>query len=244
MWNLVALALSPVVVLITYVYFNDRHEREPILLLIWAFVLGVFSVLPTLLFSFGWSALGFELDNQRLSSTFTYAFLVVACSEEVAKFIMLRLFLYRKRAFDEPYDGIMYTMMIGMGFAAVENLLYVFGQPTYVDSLTVGGWRAITAVPAHATFAILMGYYAGKAKFAKSGKTGWLFAGLLAAVVFHGAYDFFLMQKVVPGMVLGAFASLLVAVVLSVRAIRYHQRVSTHRVVDPPVMGEEDQPRW
>lgn len=242
MWNLLALALTPVVVLITYVYFHDRHEREPVLLLFWAFVLGILSVIPTLIISFGWGALGFELDGSSIPSTFTYAFMVVALTEEFAKFLMLRLFLYRKRAFDEPYDGIMYTMMIGMGFAAVENLLYVFGQPTYAESITVGGWRAITAVPAHATFAILMGYYAGKAKFSRRGKTGWLLAGIIAAVVFHGAYDFFLMQQVVPGLVLGAFASLFVAILLSVKAIRYHQRVSPHRIVDTPAMGEEHPP--
>lgn len=207
-----------------------------------AFGLGMVSVIPTLLFSYGWQALEFSLDSQSISSTFIYAFLVVALSEELAKFIMLRGFLYSRKAFDEPYDGIMYTMMVGMGFAAVENLLYVFGQSTYTESLTVGGWRAITAVPAHATFAILMGYYAGKAKFAFSGKAAWLLTGLLAAIVFHGAYDFFLMQQVVPGMVLGAIASLVAGLLLSVKAIRYHQRISPHQVEAPPLIADEEMP--
>lgn len=239
MWNLVAVALTPVVVLITYVYFNDRHEREPIWLLFVAFILGVVSVIPTLLFSTAWEMLGFTLDSQQLRSTFIYAFFVVAFSEELAKFIMMRSVLYRRRAFDEPYDGIMYTMMVGMGFAAIENVLYVFGQDTYAESLTVGGWRALTAVPAHATFAILMGYFAGKAKFAQQRKVLYLGTGLATAVLFHGAYDFFLMQQVVPGLVLGAFASLGIGIWLSAKAMRYHQRISPHSIVDPPAMGEQ-----
>ncbi len=227
MWSLLALSLVPVVVYTTYVYFNDRYDKEPLRMLIAAFLLGVLSVIPALIFS-GFLSGIFPDNHATLTGSFLYAFITVALSEEMAKFLMMRLFLYRRKAFDEPYDGIMYTMMVGMGFAALENLLYVFGQPSFAESVYVGGWRAVTAIPAHATFAILMGYYAGKAKFAEGGGGLWLLIGVLAATLFHGAYDFFLMQQVIPGIVLGAFASLIVGAVLSVRAMRYHQRNSPH----------------
>lgn len=222
--NLVAMALAPVVVLITYVYFNDYNNKEPRKLLLVCFLLGIISVVPAIAMSTLFEYLGLHLDPSSLRRTFLFAFITVAFSEELAKFIFLRRYAYRKKAFDEPYDGIMYAMMIGMGFAGIENFLYVASQGDLAASMQVAGLRALTAVPAHATFAILMGYYAGKAKFASKNKTGLLLFGLLAATVFHGAYDFFLMQDVVPGIVIGAFVSLAVAIWLSVKAIRIHQR--------------------
>lgn len=222
--NLVAMALAPVVVLVTYVYFNDYNNKEPRKLLLISFLLGVLSAVPAIAMSTMFEALGLRLEPSSLWRTFLFAFITVAFSEELAKFFFLRVYAYRKKAFDEPYDGIMYAMMIGMGFAAIENFLYVASQGSMMASMQVAGLRALTAVPAHATFAILMGYYAGKAKFARRNRTGWLLFGLLAATVFHGAYDFFLMQDVVPGIVLGAFASLAVAIWLSLKAIRIHQR--------------------
>ena len=191
MWNLLAIALIPVVILISYIYFLDKHEREPLAMLVWAFVLGIFSVVPALLFSAAWQIIGYaEVPNAPMNTLF-YAFVVVALSEESAKYLMMRGFLYKRKAFNEPYDGIMYMVMIGMGFAAIENLLYVFGQPSYGESLAVGGWRAITSIPAHGVFAVMMGFFAGKAKYTRSGASILLLSGLAMAVFFHGTYDFF-----------------------------------------------------
>ena len=230
MLNLIALALAPVVVLITFVYFNDRYDREPIGMLVLSFFLGCVSVIPAVLFSGGIERyLGWSLITDDWLALFLFAFGVVAFGEEMAKFLMLRFFIYRRKSFDEPFDGIMYTMMIGMGFAAVENLLYVLTQDTYAGSLNVAGWRAFTAVPAHATFAILMGYFVGKAKFAGRNRIALMALGILLAVGFHGSYDLFLFQTFSPGLALGALASLIAGVYYSVKAIRLHQRRSPFR---------------
>ena len=112
---------------------------------------------------------------------------MVALTEELGKFIILRFYAYPKKSFDEPLDGIVYGVMIGMGFATLENILYVqkFGIQT-------GFLRMFLSVPAHAGFGVLMGYHAGKAKFDKLNKNRLLLLGLLWAVLFHGIYDFFL----------------------------------------------------
>ena len=152
----------------------------------------------------------------------------VSFSEEISKYYFLRRFAFRYKEFDEPYDGIMYMLMIGMGFASVENLMYVLGQETFQDGLQVAKMRAWTAVPAHATFAVLMGYFAGLAKFNRANRARLLITGLLLAIAFHGAYDFFLMQQSYPPLVGGALLSLVAAAGLSWRAIRRHQRRSPH----------------
>ena len=73
---------------------------------------------------------------------------------------MLLWYAYRKKEFDEPFDGIVYAVMVGMGFATVENISYVSQY-----GLMTGIMRLFMAVPAHASFAIIMGYFMGKARF-------------------------------------------------------------------------------
>ena len=126
------------------------------------------------------------LDQNHLLDVFIKAFFVVGLVEEFSKYVVVRYIAQRNKEFDEPFDGIVYAVMVSMGFATLENILYVYSY-----GYETGVLRAFTAVPAHATFAVLMGYFMGKAKF--SNRT-YVFnlTGLLAATLFHGAYDFFL----------------------------------------------------
>lgn len=222
--HLIGLAMAPAAIIITYVWFRDRHDKEPLSLLAFSFLLGTLSVIPAVLFSLGMSQAGLAVGPE-LSQVLVFAFVTVALSEELSKFIFLRFGPYRSRHFNEPYDGIIYAMMIGMGFASAENVMYVFGQETFEQSVQVARVRALTAVPAHATFAALMGYFAGLARFSRQGSTVFLLTGLLLATLFHGSYDFFLMQQSNPELTVGAIVSLMVGVGLSLRAIRLHQRV-------------------
>jgi RsiW-degrading membrane proteinase PrsW (M82 family) len=107
-----------------------------------------------------------------------------------------------------------------MGFAAVENIMYVSQ-----GGLEVALLRAFTAIPAHATFGVLMGYFMGKAKFSNN-KMKWNLIGLSSAILFHGAYDFFLFINFIPGISIGAFVSLIIGIVLSKKAIKAHQEGS------------------
>ena len=114
--------------------------------------------------------------------------------------------------------------MVSMGFAAFENILYVSQ-----DGLEVALLRAFTAIPAHATFGIIMGYFMGKAKFSNN-KIKWNLIGLCSAILLHGTYDFFLFINFIPGISIGAFIALIIAIILSKRAIKAHQEVSFFKV--------------
>jgi RsiW-degrading membrane proteinase PrsW (M82 family) len=212
---LFALAIAPVIAIIWYLTFLDTLNKEPFKMLVLTFIFGLLSVVPAVLLEmFGGNLLG---EVNTVSKAFLQAFVVVAFSEELAKYFFLRAFVFKRKEFDEPYDGIIYAIMISMGFAALENVMYVMQ-----GGFNVGVLRMFTAVPAHATFAILMGYWVGRAKMENKPYLNWL--GLLSAVAFHGLYDFFLLTEMFDGQIVGALLSLIIAIVLSRSAIKIHRR--------------------
>ena len=137
---------------------------------------------------------------------------------------MARYFLFPRRAFNEPFDGITYCVMISMGFATIENVMYVMD-----GGVTTALLRMVTAVPAHATFGIIMGYYLGLKKFDSENR----YYGLKAlgfAALLHGAYDFFLFINYYPGMAIGALLSLRYGIIFSRKAIKLHQQASPFNI--------------
>ena len=200
-YTLIIVALAPALAFCGYVIHKDRFEKEPMWLMVLAFCFGIFSVFPAGVSSVMGSQL-FDVSGSFIN-TGLYAFLVVALSEEFAKFFFLRYILFKREEFNEPLDGIVYAVMIGMGFAAFENLLYVSD-----GGISVALLRMVTAIPAHAIFAVVMGYHVGLAKFDLTHKTELLRKGLIYPILLHGAYDFFLLQKSIPLLSLLAFGGL------------------------------------
>jgi RsiW-degrading membrane proteinase PrsW (M82 family) len=216
--NLLLLAIAPIFAVLLYIYVQDKHEKEPRGLLISSFLLGaVVSILIVFVLYFFTGRLIPVTDKFSVWQQFIQAFVVVALSEEFSKYVIVKYFAQPKKAFNEPYDGIIYAVMVSMGFACTENLMYVI-DGGYQTALV----RAFTAVPAHATFGVLMGYYMGKAKFSNN-RLVLNLAGLLLATIFHGAYDFFLFINFIPGISIGAFISLIIGILLSRKAIKKHQ---------------------
>ena len=111
-------------------------------------------------------------------------------SEEGFKFLAFILLIWKSRDFNEKFDGIVYAVFISLGFAGIENLLYVVQ-----GGATVGLSRALTAVPAHALFGITMGYYFGLARFYPVQRKFMISLAILVPFMFHGFYDFCLMSK-------------------------------------------------
>jgi len=219
--DLLISALAPVFVIIIYIYIKDKYEKESKRILAYTFALGavVSIVITTILYLF------FELflpipDDFSVWQQFIKAFFVVALIEEFSKYVIVRYYSQPRKGFNEPFDGIIYAVMVSMGFAAVENIMYVSQ-----GGLEVALLRAFTAIPAHATFGVLMGYFMGKAKFSNN-KIKWNLIGLSSAILFHGAYDFFLFINFIPGIFIGAFVSLIIGIVLSKKAIKAHQEAS------------------
>ncbi len=211
-----ALALAPVIAIILYVYMRDEYDKEPLQILLMAFIMGVFSTIPALIIGYYGEQLGFG-HSVNIFKTFIHAFIVVALAEEIGKFFFLKVFLFPNKAFDEPYDGIIYGVMIGMGFAAFENIIYVMQGGVEIAIL-----RMFTAVPAHAAFGAIMGYFVGLAKFDYANRNRLALMGLFWAVVIHGSYDFFIMQNRFEMLGLLTFVVLIVSLVMSQKAIKIH----------------------
>ena len=123
------------------------------------------------------------------------AFLSAALVEEVLKYFMVKCFVFQKPYFDEVFDGIVYAVTASLGFATLENIMYVMLDE---NPYSVGILRALTAVPSHAFDGALLGYFLGLAKFSTSPieQKRFIKKGLTYAILFHGFYDFFLFSGV------------------------------------------------
>lgn len=182
-------AILPGLLICVLIYFLDKHEKEGAIPLLITFCLGMLSALPALGIQMLASKMGLD-STANIGFLLFYVFIVVAFSEELVKLVMLFGYPYSRPFFNEPMDGIVYTIMIGMGFAVVENIIYAnnFGMETVMV-------RSFTAVPAHAIFAVFMGYFVGLSKFHPSSKWKLTGFGFLLAVGIHGLYDFFILQQ-------------------------------------------------
>lgn len=220
---LVGLALAPGIYLSIVIYGKDRYDPEPKKILLVAFLLGCFSIIPAIIIELMLKAplsfAGLGIINDALS-----AFIGVALIEELCKFFVLRFHAYRKAEFNEPFDGIVYAVFVGLGFATAENILYVLQE-----GFGTGVMRMFTAVPAHYAFAVIMGYYVGKAKFEPANRASHFLRAVFYATFIHGAYDFFIFQKYYPGLVIFTIGVLIMALRISRRSIEELQADSVFR---------------
>ena len=180
-------AIIPAWLLMRYFINSDRFP-EPEAIIRKTFLYGVAIVIPVLLFALPISV--FENSPVIKSSAFNAAvfsaFVTAAIPEEFFKFIVLKYYCAKQKEFDEPMDGIVYGVVASLGFATLENILYVIN-----GGLGVAIMRAFTAVPAHAAFGAIMGYYFSKTHF-QSKKVSFLSMALIFPTILHGLYDFFL----------------------------------------------------
>lgn len=186
---LIIAALAPVAVLLWQILRRDAANPEPPRMLAKAFLYGMISTAVTFVLLPFTEALGdlIVLNDTALSVAFKQAFFSAALPEEGAKLLMLWLLLRNNPYFDERFDGIVYAVCVGMGFAAVENVLYLFSN--YDSWLSVGIVRALFAVPGHFFDAVIMGYYYSHYHFGTRRNSATKALILAAPVVAHGIYD-------------------------------------------------------
>lgn len=190
--DLYAIAITPSIALALIIYFTDRYDKEPLHLLVRLFAIGAFSILPVLfiekiLDNFNiWTGNGFAIYT---------SFIVAGFTEEWMKRWVVLKFAYSHKAFNEKLDGIVYAVMVSLGFATVENVLYVVFRFAHMP--TIGFQRAIFSVPAHMLFAITMGYYISLAKYAANDrlKKYYMRLSLFIPILLHGIYNYILMSK-------------------------------------------------
>lgn len=186
--SLLFISIAPIVIVALYVYIRDKYEKEPVGALIKALLSGILIVFPVVFIE------GFMIDlpgqSEGLSAALFNGFIVASLTEEGFKLAAFMIFFWQSRNFNERFDGIVYAVFISLGFAAIENLIYV-----YKGGYSVGILRALTAVPAHALFGTVMGYHLGNARF-YPGKRGYhLVLAFLMPFIWHGLYDFLLMSE-------------------------------------------------
>ena len=182
----IAAAVLPAILLWLYIWKKDT-QKEPTAWLVKAVLWGVAICIPVALVEGGIEALLFGMDGKTSSllGTTTLAFVVAALPEETFKLFALWMVLRKNPYFDEHFDGIVYAICVGLGFAALENIMYVFSEEDWVSTAIV---RALLAVPGHYAFAILMGYYYSVYHFVDhSPKVA--ACVLLVPILAHGAYD-------------------------------------------------------
>ena len=182
-------SLAPVFIILFYIYFRDKYDKEPLGLLIKALVGGVVIVLPVILVE-RWLVFASPFEG-KVGNAAWHAFVVAGTTEEVFKFLALYLLVWRSPSFNEKFDGIVYAVFVSLGFAAVENVMYVMD-----GGLQTAVLRALTAVPAHAIFGVSMGYYLGVAHMYEELRRPYLFRALAIPILLHGIYDFILMVEV------------------------------------------------
>lgn len=217
---LLGLALAPVVFIASYIYLKDKYDREPLKHLFVSFILGALSTFPAAIIEFSLGSY-FPENRMHIPTTIIHAFLIVALTEEFVKWFVLKFYAYRQKEFNEPFDGIVYGVIVSLGFAALENIIYVYQGGFHVALL-----RMFTAVPAHASFGVMMGYYFGLAWMHKDKAWQYKLRGLIIATVLHGIYDFFLFQENYPAFMFFSFLGLIISIRLSRKAIIKHQLAS------------------
>lgn len=185
--NLIILAAAPVFIIAIFVYVRDKYEREPVGLLLKSILAGGLTTIPVIFLN-SWLE-GYTDYFSGLQKVGYIAFVVAAFVEELCKFTVLFLLIWWNKDFNEKFDGIVYAVFVSLGFALVENIMYVtsYGEAT-------GYMRALTAVPAHALFGISMGYYLSFARFGSKSTGVNLLKALIWPILLHGVYDFILMS--------------------------------------------------
>ncbi|MFN8210389.1 MAG: PrsW family glutamic-type intramembrane protease [Bacteroidales bacterium] len=186
--SLLFISIAPIITIALYIYIRDKYEKEPLGSLLLALLTGALIIIPAVLIE---SLLeSFATPSHIIIKSFYMGFGVASLTEEGLKFIAFMLFFWRSKNFNEKFDGIVYAVFISLGFAAVENLFYV-----YKGGYNVGEIRAISAVPAHALFGIIMGYHLAKAKFYPGRRGLHLLLAFLMPFAWHGLYDFLLLGE-------------------------------------------------
>jgi protease PrsW len=231
--GLLALAIAPGVAICLFIYLKDKYNKEPLGLLVLSFILGILSILPAIIIQIALTKPVERLIGSGILFTAVFSYIIIALSEEGSKLLLFRFGPFKRKSFDDPFDGIIYAVVVSMGFATLENILYVSKH-----GVGTGILRMFLSVPAHATFGVLMGYHAGLAKFLPAKKNKYMFLAIFWPVLFHGTFDFFLFLGNGWLYFAGALISFIVAVRLSLKLIRRKQEISKQYFVDIDIVNK------
>lgn len=167
--------------MLSFFYLKDEYELEPILAIFRTFIYGVLLVFPIMFIQYAF------IQENIAQTPLLQSYLIYGLFEEFFKWFIFLFSTYSYSKFDNIYDGIVYGVALSLGFASLENILYLFA-----NGMEHALERAIFPVSAHALFGVIMGYYLGRAKFSERKEKRFLWIALMLPVFLHGTYDFIL----------------------------------------------------
>ena len=186
------LAVLPSMLLLLFVVGRNKNSRDPMKLLVWLAVLGAVSTIPAVVVELLGAGLLYYMGLETGTGVYELVncFFIVAMIEELGKFVGMIILTWNNKNFDHSYDGVIYGVCSSLGFATLENILYVFQ-----GGIGLGILRAVTAIPLHCSCGVVMGYFYSKARENANngeGAAGNMLISYLSAMGIHGLYDFVL----------------------------------------------------
>lgn len=197
---LFSLATAPVIIALFYIYIRDKYEKEPWALLAVSLVFGIVITGP-IIFVANMTLLFLPQNFGMLGEAFFNSFVVSSFVEETFKYIVLFFLTWKSKDLNEKFDGIVYGVFISLGFAFVENILYVFSDD--LGGISTAFSRGAISVPGHGLFGVYMGYFFTCAKWTgkhfrqtKRNKSKFLILAFFVPIFIHGFYNLFLLTDV------------------------------------------------
>ena len=164
------LTVLPSIILLMLILYSDRRSREPLLMILICIFSGAFTISLSLLLDkliISTHLITGDLFTS-VNSYSVYRILMLAGVEEYAKLLILYLFLFKNKDYDDIYDGFVYSSIIALSFSLVETAMYVFTETNYQDMTSLAILRNFTAIPLHVACGIVMGYFVSLEKFSKT----------------------------------------------------------------------------
>ena len=186
-------AALPALLLLGFIYYRDRKEKPPVKLMILLLATGAATTVPAAIVEFIGQAFVMGDSDDLGLRLLIFCFFVIAIAEELGKYLVTICITWKSKEMQHSYDGVIYAVCSSLGFAILENVLYV-----YQGGLLTGIMRAFTAIPLHCTVGVVMGALYAKAReeaYAgdRGGMIGYMAWAYLVPVCIHGAYDYAIM---------------------------------------------------
>jgi RsiW-degrading membrane proteinase PrsW (M82 family) len=188
--SLLLLAVAPAVFWLWYFYQKDRYEPEPLAWILIIYIFGMAVTIPVALV---------EGIFTLFLADFFITILIAPVVEEAGKYLVVRKTVYESGEFDEPVDGIVYAAAAGLGFATLENIIYVFSalETSFAFAIQTGLVRALISVPGHVLFSALWGYALGRARFLPATRRPRVILwGLVLAMASHALFNLLLYDAI------------------------------------------------
>ncbi len=190
---LIIIAVLPALILLGFIYMRDRKEKPPVKLMVLLLALGAGTIIPAAIAEFIGQLIVAQTDTDHQTMLLVLCFLVIGIVEELGKYLVTVCTTWKSREFQHSYDGVIYMVCASLGFAILENILYVAS-----GGIGTGILRAFTAIPLHCTVGVIMGALYAKGREAayagdRAGMIGFMAWAYIVPVFIHGLYDYLVM---------------------------------------------------